>query len=86
MDQGTAGAERIAQIRDIASDVFSVEPGEVEAAASFVMDLEVDSLLAIELLTHLEHRFGVTIDDAKVPELMTDLRSAYRVVAESAGW
>jgi acyl carrier protein len=85
-DLDAVTVDRIAVIRDIVADTFSVEPGQVEAAESFVTDLEADSLLAVELLTHLEKRFGVTIRDLDVPLLMLDLRSAYRVVAESAGW
>ena len=77
--------ERTAEIRDIAADIFSVEPEEVEAAASFVDDLEADSLLAIELLTQLEKRFNVRINESEVPR-MSNLRATYEVVAEIAGW
>lgn len=88
MDQGTAveQADRTAQIRDIAADVLSAEPGDVEAARSFKDDLDADSLLAIELLTRLEKHFDVAIADSELPRLVTNLRTAYEVVAESAGW
>ncbi|MFE9440027.1 acyl carrier protein [Streptomyces sp. NPDC006602] len=78
--------ELLNEIRDIVSDVFSVEPKEVEEANSFATDLGADSLLAIELLTQLELHFDVAIDEAETPRLMTNLKSAYHVVAESAGW
>jgi len=77
---------RIDEIRDIAADVFAVEPGEVEAADSFAVDLDADSLLAIELLAHLEEHFGITIDVAESPRMVTNLATVYEVVAESAGW
>ncbi|MER6421952.1 phosphopantetheine-binding protein [Streptomyces sp. NPDC001137] len=79
-------ALRIATIRDIAADVFSVEPEDVERAGSFITDLEADSLLAIELVSQLEMRFDIAIDESQMPRLMTSLQTAYEAVAESAGW
>ncbi|THA59951.1 acyl carrier protein [Streptomyces sp. A0958] len=78
-------ARRTAEIRDIIADLFSAEPDEVEAAGSFVNDLDADSLLAIELLTHLEKRYGVTIPEAEIVEMVT-LKATYEVVARNAGW
>jgi acyl carrier protein len=78
-------AERLAVIRDIAADVFSVEPEQVASAANFVQDLEADSLLAIELVAQLEKRFDIVIADTEMPR-MTNLDSTYAVVVECAGW
>ena len=76
---------RLAEIAEIAADLFSVTAGEVEAARSFVDDVEADSLLVIELLSHLEKRYGITIPEGELFRLV-DLRSTYDVVAEHAGW
>lgn len=78
-------ATRFAEIRDIAADIFTVEPEEVEAAESFVDDLGIDSLTAIDLLAQLEKRYGVTIDGDELAN-MVNLRSSYAVVARIAGW
>lgn len=78
--------QRIVEIRDMAADVFSADPEEVEQAESFVADLGADSLLAIEFVTQIEKHFGVTIDESEVPDLIVNLLSAYNVVAEKAGW
>lgn len=78
-------ARRTAEIRDIVADLFSAEPADVEAATSFVNDLEADSLLAIELLTHLEKRYGVTIPETEIVD-MVSLKATYEVVARNAGW
>ncbi|MCG7524786.1 phosphopantetheine-binding protein [Streptomyces sp. OfavH-34-F] len=78
-------AKRTAEIRDIVADLFSAEPAEVETATSFVDDLDADSLLAIELLTHLERRYGVSIREDEIVE-MTDLKATYEIVARNAGW
>jgi acyl carrier protein len=81
----TEQSGRLAAIRDIAADVFSVEPDAVEAAASFKDDLEADSLLAIELLTQLEKHYDIAIADEEVPR-MVNLAAVYEIVAENAGW
>ncbi|MCJ1678500.1 acyl carrier protein [Streptomyces sp. APSN-46.1] len=89
MQQTTSGdtaiAARLAEIRDIAADLFSVEPEEVEAAESFVNDLDADSLLAIELLSQLEKLYDIHIPEGDVPR-MVNLRATYELVAEIAGW
>lgn len=87
MNQATeqSADERLAEIRDIAADLFAADPQEVEAAESFVDDLDADSLLAIELLTQLEKRYGVLISEEAVPR-MVNLKATYQVVAETAGW
>lgn len=78
-------SDRMAELRDMAADIFTVEPEEVERATSFVDDLGADSLLAVELLSRIEQRYGVMID-ANDLEKMTDLLSTYKVVADAAGW
>ncbi|MFI7394907.1 acyl carrier protein [Streptomyces tendae] len=78
-------SERMAQLRDMAADIFTVEPEDVERAGSFADDLGADSLLAVELLSRIEQRYGVMIDASDL-QRMTDLPSTYKVVADAAGW
>ncbi|MCX4904339.1 acyl carrier protein [Streptomyces sp. NBC_00878] len=78
-------ADRMAELRDMAADIFTVEPEEVERATTFSDDLGVDSLLAVELLSRIEQRYNIMID-ADDLQKMTDLRSTYKVVADAAGW
>jgi acyl carrier protein len=91
-DQGTDvdRASRIAEIRDIACEVFDVGPGKVEAAASFREDLGVDSIDGIGLLSRLQERFAITFEEDDLgqlmPRLMTNLRTVYEFVAENIGW
>ncbi|WP_019435813.1 4'-phosphopantetheinyl transferase superfamily protein [Streptomyces sp. AA0539] len=76
---------RLREIATIAAEVFSVSVDEVIAAESFTEELAMDSLLALEFLTHLETTFGVRIDETESTR-MTNLRTTYQVVAETAGW
>ncbi|HET6709433.1 holo-ACP synthase [Amycolatopsis sp.] len=69
----------------LAADLFSVPAGEVATATSFAGDLGVTSVVVIELLARIEHRYGIRIPEAGIYR-MTDLRRTYGVVAEAAGW
>ena len=79
-------AARIAEIRDLVSETFSAEPGQVEAATSFKDDLEADSLLLFELFTRLEERYSITLAEEDLPRLAEDLRTVCELVAARAGW
>ncbi|MUN36829.1 acyl carrier protein [Actinomadura sp. NEAU-AAG5] len=78
-------ADRMAEIRDLTADILSAEPEEVESAHSFIEELDADSLVAIELLTQLERKYGLEIPQESV-QRMTNLKTTYEVVAEIAGW
>ncbi|MDQ7808712.1 holo-ACP synthase [Amycolatopsis sp. A133] len=76
---------RFDELAALAADLFSVPATEVAAAASFAGDLGVTSVVVIELLARIEHRYGVRIPEAGIYR-MTDLRRTYGVVAAAAGW
>jgi acyl carrier protein len=76
---------RMDEIAVIAADLFCASTDEIVAAESFVDDVDADSLLAIELLSRLEKRYGVTIPESALIRIV-NLRETYAVVAESAGW
>jgi acyl carrier protein len=82
LDPVQSGMDEIAAI---AADLFCVTTEEVVDAESFVEDTGADSLLAIELLSRLEKRYGVTIPESSLIRIV-NLRETYAVVAESAGW
>lgn len=92
-DQNTAvgqgadlAAARIAAIRDLVAETFSVEPGQVEEAVSFKDDLGADSLLVFELYTRLEEAYPITLATEDLPLLGEDLRTVCDLVAARAGW
>ena len=83
---GDPAAARVAEIRDLVSETFAVEPGQVEEAASFKDDLGADSLLAFELFTRLEERYAITLAIEDLPLLTEDLRTVCELMAARAGW
>ncbi|WP_233223395.1 acyl carrier protein [Amycolatopsis sp. CA-128772] len=80
-----AVSERREQIRAIVQEHLELEDNELSETSNFIEDHEADSLTLMDVLAALEKKFGVTIDQAQFRR-MTDLNSAYDVVAESAGW
>ncbi|QKV79982.1 holo-ACP synthase [Amycolatopsis sp. Hca4] len=76
---------RFDELAALAADLFSVPATEVATATSFAGDLGVTSVVVIELLARIEHRYGIRIPEAGIYR-MTDLPRTYGVVAEAAGW
>jgi acyl carrier protein len=62
-------------LADILQEVAGLPPAEVEMDKSFVNDLDVDSLLMVEVVVAAEERFGVSIseDDLKEGSTVGDL-------------
>lgn len=81
----TAVSERMEQIRVIVCEHLELADDQLTETSNFIEEHEADSLTMMDVLAALEKKFGITIDQAQFSR-MTDLRSAYEVVAESAGW
>lgn len=64
------------ELRAVVAQVLDVEPSEVTDDASFVDDLEVDSLMALEVVVVLEKRYEVKLPEAELRRIVT-LQSAY---------
>jgi acyl carrier protein len=56
-------------LRALVADVLDVDPSVVTDDAHFVNDLDVDSLLALELAVTLERDFGIKIESEEVAEV-----------------
>jgi acyl carrier protein len=56
-------ADALSTIREVAAEVLSVDPDQVNESARFKEDLDADSLDLVELVMGLEERF-----DIEVPE------------------
>ncbi|MFJ6516624.1 acyl carrier protein [Streptomyces sp. NPDC091406] len=67
------------ELRAVVAQVLDVEPSEVTDDASFVDDLEVDSLMALEVVVVLEKRYGVKLPESELKRIVT-LQSAYELL------
>ncbi len=67
------------EIREIVAAILEVDVGRIGPASHFRDDLEADSLQGIEILSALERRFHITIEQSLLAE-MWDVQSTYEVV------
>ena len=72
------------ELRQIVARVLDVDVADVTDDASFIDDLEVDSLLALEVVVVLEKRYGVRLGESQLRQL-TCLDAAYHVMAGLLG-
>jgi acyl carrier protein len=64
-------SEALEAIREVAVEVLSVQPDQVQETASFKDDLDADSLDLVELVMGLEERFDVSIPEEDLDGVTT---------------
>ena len=67
------------QIREIVATILEVDVERISPTSHFWDDLEADSLQRIEILSALERRFHITIEQSLLAD-MRDVQSTYEVV------
>ena len=55
-----------AQVIHVLSETLHRDPRSIRMDSSLVDDLEMDSFMAIEMLFHLEDRYGIEIPDEQI--------------------
>lgn len=73
--------EIFSRLKDIVSEQLAVEPDEVTMDASFVDDLNADSLDLVELIMELEEKFGIQVPDEAAEKIVT-VRDAVDYIQE----
>lgn len=63
--------DTFARVRKIIVEQLGVEESEVIPSASFVEDLNADSLDLVELIMSLEEEFGMEISDEEAEKIVT---------------
>ncbi|MFY1670052.1 acyl carrier protein [Plantactinospora sp. WMMB334] len=66
-------------LRQLIADTIDVDLAEVTDDAHFVNDLEVDSLMALEITVRLEKRYGVKMEESELVAVST-LDSTYELL------
>ncbi|MBL1099680.1 acyl carrier protein [Streptomyces coffeae] len=77
--------ERRETIREIVIDILEIDPDEVTETSLFKEEHDADSLRAIEILSALEKKFNVVINQSELSR-MVNLHGVYEVVSDAAGW
>ena len=76
-------AETYERLKKIVVEQLGVEPEQVTPEASFVEDLNADSLDLVELIMSLEEEFGAEISDEDAEKIRT-VQDAVDYVEERA--
>jgi len=63
-------------LRALIAEVLDVEVNEVTDEARFVEDLEVDSLMALEIMVRLEKKYGLHLEETEL-EFIATIGSTY---------
>ncbi|MGK5631054.1 acyl carrier protein [Streptomyces sp. URMC 123] len=69
MSVQTGTALDLEELRALVAGALELPVEEVTDDARFKEDLEVDSLISLEIAVRLEERYGVKVDDAELAEL-----------------
>ena len=63
--------DALVAIKEVATEVLSVEPGIVTESARFKEDLDADSLDLVELVMGLEERFDIEVPEEDLEGVTT---------------
>jgi acyl carrier protein len=72
------------EVKNLIAEIIEMEVDSIDNDASFVNDLGLDSLRALEVLAELEKKFGIEIPEEKLAELTT-INKAISITLESLG-
>ncbi|MER8089307.1 MULTISPECIES: acyl carrier protein [unclassified Streptomyces] len=81
MPETTTPALDKEELRDLVADVLDLDVAEVTDSAHFMEDLEVDSLMALEIVVRLEKEYGVRLAESELTSI-TSLLGTYELLAD----
>ena len=71
----------LGQIREIIAEVIEVEEEKIEGDTNFVEDLEMDSMLALEIVVAVEKKYKIKIPEERLVDIK-NLNDAVAVTME----
>lgn len=69
----------IAEIKEIVGNVAEIDLADFDENTDLVDELEVDSMMALEILTTIEKRYKVTIPQKELPKF-TNVRNIAEII------
>ena len=73
--------EILLRVKDVVSNVLSIDSSEITDDANFVFDLGADSMQSVELVAGFEEEFDVELDQDKALEVQ-NIDDAVNFIAE----
>jgi acyl carrier protein len=68
MSENTQAGLDVEELRALVADALELPVSDVTDDADFVEDLEVDSLISLEIAIRLEERYGIKVTDTQMSE------------------
>ena len=68
-------------IRNLLAEILETNPGSIDGNASFVKDLGMDSMMALEILAGIEKKYRIVIPEETLPKF-TDLNTTIKLVKD----
>ena len=59
------------KVMRIIAEIWEVNESEIRMESELVDDLEVDSMMSLEILTELEREFGIQISETDLADFVT---------------
>jgi acyl carrier protein len=59
------------ELKTLVAEIIEVDRSRLTLATHFIHDLEMDSLMSLELLTALEKKYAIRIPEEALPEFAT---------------
>lgn len=72
------------EVKSLVAEILEVDPNDIPDEASFINDLGMDSLRALEILASLEKKFRIQIPPERLRE-MGSMKSVIAVTKEIYG-
>jgi acyl carrier protein len=79
----SAAGEHLDELRALVADLAELDPATLGVDTAF-RDVDIDSLLAMEIAVHVEKRFGVRFTDGDIARIVS-IRDLAALVAERGG-
>ena len=68
-------------IRNLVAEVLEVEPSSLDGNASFIKDLGMDSMMALEILAGIEKKYRIAIPEDNLPKF-TNLNQTAKIIKD----
>jgi len=70
-------------LRAMVAEILEVEPQTIDGEASFVKDLGMDSMMALEILAGIEKKYRIVVPEDTLPKF-TSLNKTVEIVKDIA--
>lgn len=78
---GDVKSKVAADMRELVATILEVEPETIDENASFVKDLGMDSMMALEILASIEKKYKIVIPEETLAKF-TSLNQTVKIVQE----